>query len=56
MGVVADLSALDMNQVGIVWGNKDMLLVGKVVKGVPEPTTGTLSLLALAGLCIRRRK
>ena len=23
---------------------------------VPEPTTGTLSLLALAGLCIRRRK
>lgn len=23
---------------------------------IPEPTTGTLSLLALAGLCIRRRK
>lgn len=55
-GVVADLSALDMNQVGIVWGEQDVKLVGKVVKGVPEPTTGTLSLLALAGLCIRRRK
>ena len=26
------------------------------IQGVPEPTTGTLSLLALAGLCIRRRK
>ena len=25
-------------------------------QNVPEPTTGTLSLLALAGLCIRRRK
>lgn len=55
-GVVADLSALDMNQVGVVWTDNDISLVGKVVKGVPEPTTGTLSLLALAGLCIRRRK
>ncbi|MDO5451424.1 MAG: autotransporter-associated beta strand repeat-containing protein [Akkermansia sp.] len=26
------------------------------VKGIPEPTTGTLSLLALAGLCARRRR
>ena len=26
------------------------------VLGVPEPTTGTLSLLALAGLCARRRR
>ena len=33
-------------------------LVGITVQNVnvPEPTTGTLSLLALAGLCIRRRK
>ncbi|MDO4954909.1 MAG: PEP-CTERM sorting domain-containing protein [Akkermansia sp.] len=31
-------------------------LVMSNVQGVPEPTTGTLSLLALAGLCIRRRK
>lgn len=27
-----------------------------MVAPIPEPTTGTLSLLALAGLCIRRRK
>ena len=56
MGEVASKDALAMNQVGVVWGDKDMLLVGKVQKSVPEPTTGTLSLLALAGLCIRRRK
>lgn len=33
-------------------------LMGITVQNVnvPEPTTGTLSLLALAGLCIRRRK
>lgn len=27
-----------------------------LMSDIPEPTTGTLSLLALAGLCIRRRK
>lgn len=27
-----------------------------LMSNIPEPTTGTLSLLALAGLCIRRRK
>ena len=56
MGVVDALSDLDMNQVGVVWGEEDMRLVGKVEKSVPEPTTGTLSLLALAGLCARRRR
>ena len=55
-GVVADLAALDMNQVGVVWGAHDVKLVGKLEKSVPEPATGTLSLLALAGLCARRRK
>ena len=56
MGVVKALPALDMNQVVVVWGEQDMLLVGKLEKSVPEPTTGTLSLLALAGLCARRRR
>ena len=56
-GVVDALSDLEMNEVGLVWGSKDITLVGKVgASPTPEPTTGTLSLLALAGLCIRRRK
>ena len=40
-------------------GNSNKSLVMSNIKGtapVPEPTTGTLGLLALAGLCIRRRK
>ena len=39
--------------------NSNKSLVMSNIKGatpVPEPTTGTLSLLALAGLCARRRK
>ncbi len=35
----------------------NLMLTGIVTNGnVPEPTTGTLGLLALAGLCIRRRR
>lgn len=56
VGEVDSKDALAMNQVGVVWGADDVKLVGKVQKSVPEPTTGTLSLLALAGLCARRRK
>ena len=56
MGFVDALSDLAMNEVGVVWGAKEITLVGKVEKSVPEPTTGTLSLLALAGLCARRRR
>ncbi len=57
MGVVDALSALDMNQVGVVWGSNDITLVGKIGSSpTPEPTTGSLSLLALAGLCARRRR
>ena len=61
-GAVDGLELLKQNEVGIVWGEKDIKLVGKIdaepgpTPPVPEPTTGTLSLLALAGLCIRRRK
>lgn len=39
--------------------NENKSLVLSNIKGtapIPEPTTGTLSLLALAGLCARRRK
>lgn len=57
MGEVKNgLSDLAMNQVGVVWGAKEITLVGKVEKSVPEPATGSLSLLALAGLCARRRR
>ena len=56
VGEVDSKDALAMNQVGVVWAGTDVMLVGKVQKSVPEPTTGTLSLLALAGLCARRRR
>ena len=35
---------------------ESLAIAQAVLQRVPEPTTGTLSLLALAGLCIRRRK
>ena len=43
---------------GIKYVGEDLAMLTKVATtpSVPEPTTGTLSLLALAGLCIRRRK
>ena len=43
---------------GIKYVGDDLAMLTKVATtpSVPEPTTGTLSLLALAGLCIRRRK
>lgn len=40
---------------GYYHGSRALKLVAKG-KPTPEPTTGTLSLLALAGLCVRRRK
>ena len=57
-GLVASKDALAMNEVGLVWTLNDLTLVGKLEAPapVPEPTTGTLSLLALAGLCARRRR
>lgn len=45
-------------EIGFTGYEKGSHALNLVVGGgsVPEPTTGTLSLLALAGLCIRRRK
>ena len=37
-------------------GEAGLYLVGKVAAPVPEPATATLSLMALAGLCARRRR
>ena len=44
----------DGSPVGPTWA--PMMGITVQNNNVPEPTTGTLSLLALAGLCIRRRK
>lgn len=40
----------------LVLSNDNKTLSLSIPGSVPEPTTGTLGLLALAGLCIRRRK
>lgn len=49
-----DATAIATGQLVLEQDGKVLKLV--VNSTVPEPTTGTLSLLALAGLCIRRRK
>lgn len=69
--MVGDFSSWTSPETGIVLDNIDKLDPSKVSyladetglyvkydmgQKTPEPTTGTLSLLALAGLCIRRRK
>lgn len=56
------LSISDKNSNFSPSNTDDIFLPGISIVGhttiapIPEPTTGTLSLLALAGLCIRRRK
>ena len=44
------------NYTNLFVGIKDFELSGSYTKTVPEPTTATLSLLALAGLAARRRR
>lgn len=53
IGVISDASALKSGQSAIVWSEDKATLVAMMV---PEPTTATLSLLALAGLAARRRR
>lgn len=49
--------SFDANNFAFQAANVDSVFGSLVVNhSVPEPTTGTLSLLALAGLCARRRK
>ncbi len=56
-GVIDNLENLKVGQAALLWQNGTVSLVAmEGAAPIPEPTTGTLSLLALAGLCIRRRK
>lgn len=59
-GAVNSLEILQQNEVGIVWNENSIQLVGKIdavpTPPVPEPTTGTLGLLSLAALAARRRR
>ena len=53
---ILDLAAIDMaNNIKINTTNAT-LSVGGTTYAIPEPATATLSLLALAGLCARRRR
>lgn len=44
------------NETGYIGAPTDMVTTISITKAVPEPTTATLSLLALAGLAARRRR
>ena len=53
----ADGATVATATLGLANSNKSLVMSNiKQASPVPEPTTGTLSLLALAGLCMRRRK
>lgn len=53
IGTITNASALKVGEYGLLYANNTVKLVGSVI---PEPTTATLSLLALAGLAARRRR
>ncbi len=52
IGVITDMSQLGEGQSAILWKNNTASLVAIA----PEPATATLSLLALAGLAVRRKR
>lgn len=59
VGAVANADELQAGQFGYIYNDTGSIdSVDLVVKGlsIPEPTTATLSLLALAGLAARRRR
>ncbi len=53
VGTITDASTLKVGEYGLLYADNKVKLVGMVI---PEPTTATLSLLALAGLAARRRR
>ncbi len=53
IGTITDASNLKAGEYGLLYANNTVKLVGSAI---PEPTTATLSLLALAGLAARRRR
>lgn len=52
-GIVSGLGALAIGEYGITHSGNSFKLVAKAA---PEPATATLSLMALSGLCARRRR
>lgn len=53
VGYITSTDKLEKGQYGLVYTDTGMVLAAKAI---PEPTTATLSLLALAGLMARRRR
>ena len=55
-GNVTNASTLDTGKIGVGQSAWDQPVQMLIARAVPEPTTATLSLLALAGLAARRRR
>lgn len=57
-GVITDTTTLGVGEYGLYYSTSGLQLVAAAptIITVPEPTTATLSLLALAGLAARRRR